>query len=72
MTSPTDSGRRSIWVQVAAALLPVVWWGLLTVTLGQPLHQSFISMPKVKTTGFSRSALAIAVMVHAVGGVAAL
>ena len=42
MKSPTDSGRRSIWVQVAAALLPVVWWGLLTVTLGQPLHQSFI------------------------------
>jgi hypothetical protein len=28
----------------------------------------FISIPKVKTTGFSRSALAVAVMVHAVGG----
>lgn len=40
----TTAGRKLAWRVIPAALLPVVWWGLITVVLGQPMVNPFILM----------------------------
>jgi PAS domain S-box-containing protein len=40
----TATGRLPLWQVVAAALLPLAWWALLTVLLVQPVKFPFILM----------------------------